>query len=45
MNSDDDVVIENNTTAASWPWNLSTVPTSTPLVAGFTRNAASMQRR
>ena len=45
MNSDDDVAIENNTTAASRPWNLSTVPTSTPRVAGFARNAASTQRR
>ncbi len=25
-----DVAIEKNTTAASWPWNLSTVPTRTP---------------
>ena len=33
MCSDDEVVMVKKTTAASRPWNLSTVPTETPRVA------------
>ena len=39
------LVIEYSTTAASRPWNLSTVPTSTPPVAGSPASAALIDRR
>src|SRR6185312_3470253 len=37
----DDAVIETNTTGACLPWNLSTVPTSTPLYPAASRYSRS----
>ena len=37
--SPDEVAIEKNTTGASWPWNLSTVPTRTPSGSALAQTA------